>query len=121
LRARDASAKLHQAQLAVANDYGFPSWRALKARVDALSLDGQIMAAAKEGRARDLDALLAQHPRKITMTAANGTGRCYLSRPPKAILTASTSCFGEVSTSRRATSSTTRPHCIGPRNSALSK
>jgi hypothetical protein len=51
LRARDASAKLHQAQLAVANDYGFPSWRALKARVDALSLDGQIIAAAKEGRA----------------------------------------------------------------------
>jgi len=70
LRARDASVKLHQAQLAVANDYGFPSWRALKARVDALSLDGQIIAAAKEGRARDLDRLLAQHPRKITMTGS---------------------------------------------------
>jgi len=52
LRARDASAKLNQAQLALANDYGFPSWRALKARVDTLSLDGQIIAAAKDGRAR---------------------------------------------------------------------
>ncbi len=120
LRTRDASAKLYQAQLAVANDYGFPSWRALKARVDALSLDGQIIAAAKEGRARDLDGLLAQHPRKI-IPAANGTGRCYISRPPKAILIASTSCCGEVSTSQPATSSTTRPHCIGPRNLAPSK
>jgi hypothetical protein len=63
LRMHDASAKLHQAQLAVANDYGFRSWRALKARVDTLSLDGQIIAAVKEGRARDLDKLLAQHPR----------------------------------------------------------
>jgi uncharacterized glyoxalase superfamily protein PhnB len=68
LRTRDASAKLHQAQLAVANDYGFPSWRALKARVDALSLDGQIIAAAKDGRAGELDRLLAQHPHKIAIT-----------------------------------------------------
>jgi ankyrin repeat protein len=70
LRTRDASAKLHEAQLAVANDYGFPSWRALKARVDVLSLDGQIVAAAKDGRAPDLDRLLAQHPRKITITGS---------------------------------------------------
>jgi uncharacterized glyoxalase superfamily protein PhnB len=70
LRAHDPSAKLHQAQLAVARDYGFPSWRALKARVDALSLDGQIIAAAKEGRANELDALLAQHPAKITITGS---------------------------------------------------
>lgn len=68
LRARDPSAKLHQAQLNVANDYGFASWRALKARVDALSLDGQIIAAAVEGRARELDALLAAHPRKLAVT-----------------------------------------------------
>jgi ankyrin repeat protein len=70
LRTHDPSAKLHQAQLAVANDYGFPSWRALKARVDTLSLDGQIIAAAKDGRASDLDKLLAQHPRKITITGS---------------------------------------------------
>jgi hypothetical protein len=35
LRRHDASAKLHQAQLAVANDYGFASWRALKASSDS--------------------------------------------------------------------------------------
>ena len=70
LREHDASARLHQAQLEIANDYGFPSWRALKARVDTLSLDGQIIAAAKDGRARDLDKLLSQHPRKLAVTGA---------------------------------------------------
>ena len=35
-----------------------------------MSLDGQIIAAAKDGRARDLDKLLAQHPRKITVTGS---------------------------------------------------
>src|SRR5260370_16917509 len=77
LRTRDASAKLHHAQLAAANDYGFPSWGALKARVDALSLDGQIIAAAKDGRAHDLDRLLAQHPRKI-MVAGSQWNRALL-------------------------------------------
>jgi len=70
LRTHDASAKLHQAQRAVANDHGFASWRALKAQVDALSLDSQIIAAAKDGRARDRDQLLAQHPRKIALTGS---------------------------------------------------
>jgi uncharacterized glyoxalase superfamily protein PhnB len=54
--------------LGVANDYGFPSWRALNARVGALSLDGQIIAAAKDGRAGDLGKLLAQHPRRLALT-----------------------------------------------------
>jgi uncharacterized glyoxalase superfamily protein PhnB len=70
LRAHDPSARLHQAQLAVARDYGFASWRALKARVDAQSLDGRIIAAAKEGRADELDALLARHPGKIAITGS---------------------------------------------------
>jgi ankyrin repeat protein len=34
LRAEQVEAKLHQAQLAVAHDYGFTSWRALKSHVD---------------------------------------------------------------------------------------
>jgi ankyrin repeat protein len=70
LRERDPEAKLHEAQLAVANEYGFSSWRALKAQVDASSLDGQIIAAAKEGRADDLDMLLTENPRKITITGS---------------------------------------------------
>jgi hypothetical protein len=68
LRARSPAAKLHEAQHEVANEYGFASWRALKARVDAQSLDGQVLAATIKGRARELDALLAAHPRKIAVT-----------------------------------------------------
>lgn len=45
LRSREPTSRLHQAQLAVARDYGFPSWRALKTHVDGL-------ADAKAGRAR---------------------------------------------------------------------
>jgi hypothetical protein len=37
LRAKQPDAKLHQAQLAVANDYGFKSWRALKAHIDNIA------------------------------------------------------------------------------------
>src|SRR6266550_879662 len=37
LRTSQPDAKLHQAQLAVAHDYGFKSWRALKSHVDSIS------------------------------------------------------------------------------------
>jgi len=37
LRAIQPDARLHQVQLAVAHDYGFKSWRALKAHVDSVS------------------------------------------------------------------------------------
>src|SRR5262245_286823 len=68
LRARDPSAKLRQAQLAVAKDYGFASWRALKAHVGGLSLDGQIIAATVAGKADELEKLLAANPGKLDIT-----------------------------------------------------
>jgi ankyrin repeat protein len=37
LRASQPNAKLHQAQLALANDYGFTSWRSLKSHVDSVT------------------------------------------------------------------------------------
>ena len=37
LRASQPDAKLHQAQLALAHDFGFKSWRALKAHVDTIN------------------------------------------------------------------------------------
>jgi ankyrin repeat protein len=53
LRAGDPEARLHQAQLAVARDYGFPSWRALKAHVDrvvpAPNVKERVFAAARAG------------------------------------------------------------------------
>src|SRR4051812_3810763 len=68
LRASAPAAKLHQAQRDVAEDYGFKSWRALKAHVDAASLDGQIIAAAVAGNALELGRLLDAHPAKIAIT-----------------------------------------------------
>jgi ankyrin repeat protein len=53
LRAGEPNAKLHQAQLAVARDYGFPSWRALKAHVDRIApapnAQDRVFAAARAG------------------------------------------------------------------------
>lgn len=68
LRVRDPETKLHQAQLAIARDYGFASWRALKAHVDVESADGQIIAAVTTGNAVELKRLLADYPTKITLT-----------------------------------------------------
>src|SRR5262249_897334 len=68
VRSRDAAAKLHQAQLAVAHDYGFASWRALKSQVDRLSVDGRIIAAVRAGKARALAELLEAHPRKLALS-----------------------------------------------------
>jgi ankyrin repeat protein/uncharacterized glyoxalase superfamily protein PhnB len=67
MRRTDGDAELHQAQLGVAREYGFASWRALKAHVDALSLDGQIIAATVAGDANALARLLDEHPAKITI------------------------------------------------------
>jgi len=58
LRTSHPTATLHRAQLAIANDYGFKSWRALKAHVDSLSVSRQdrdrVFAAARAG---DVDAV----------------------------------------------------------------
>lgn len=68
LRGDNPAAKLHQAQLDIAKDYGFKNWRALKAHVDAASLDGRIVAAATTGDAAELARLLTQHPSKLGIT-----------------------------------------------------
>src|SRR5262249_56664414 len=71
------SAKLSQAQHVVALEYGFTSWRALQAQVDASSLDGRIIAAAIAGNAAELRRLLAGHPRTHAITGG-GWGRPLL-------------------------------------------
>jgi len=48
LRARDVAARLSDAQLLVAREYGFPSWRRLKAAVDDRER-ARVFAAAREG------------------------------------------------------------------------
>jgi ankyrin repeat protein len=79
LRNGDPSAKLHQAQLDISREYGFASWRALKEHVDAVSLDGQIIAAAVNGDARELARLLDENPRKLSITGGQwGTPLLHL-------------------------------------------
>ena len=68
LRERDPSSRLADAQLALAREYGFPSWRALKAHVDLLTLDGQLFDAAERGDAATLGTLLDAHPEKVRVT-----------------------------------------------------
>jgi ankyrin repeat protein len=65
LHESDPAAKLTDAQRAVAREYGFPSWRALKAHVDSLSIDGQLFDAAREGDVETLGRLLDQHPDRL--------------------------------------------------------
>lgn len=65
LRRENPKAKLAEAQFELAKRYGFSSWRALKAHVDSLSVDGQLFEAAKNGDVGRLTALLDQHPKKL--------------------------------------------------------
>src|SRR6266850_5922050 len=65
LRATSRDAKLADAQFDLAKQYGFSSWRALKAHVESLTVDGQLFDAAKKGDVGALTALLDQHPQKL--------------------------------------------------------
>jgi ankyrin repeat protein len=65
LRQRNPAAKLAEAQFEIARRYGFPSWRALKAHLDALTLDGRIIESARTGEVETLAALLDEHPDKL--------------------------------------------------------
>ena len=62
LRRSKPAARLAEAQLLVARGYGFSSWRALKAHIDGLTLEGQLADAARSGNAAKLAALLDAHP-----------------------------------------------------------
>lgn len=65
LRQTKPDAQLSDAQLDLARRYGFPSWRALKAHIDSLTIDGQLFDAARKGDLKKLTALLDQHPDKL--------------------------------------------------------
>jgi ankyrin repeat protein len=65
LRKTNPTAQLADAQFDLAKQYGFASWRALKAHVESLTVNGQLFDAAKEGDVGALSALLDQHPEKL--------------------------------------------------------
>jgi ankyrin repeat protein len=62
LRQAAPDAKLADAQFDVARQYGFSSWRTLKAHVDSLTAAGRVQAAARDGDTRALAALLDEQP-----------------------------------------------------------
>ena len=62
LKRERPDAQLADAQLDVAREYGFPSWRALKAHIDALTLPGQLFQAARAGEVVRVATMLDEHP-----------------------------------------------------------
>jgi ankyrin repeat protein len=71
LRTRDAGARLSDAQLLVAREYGFPSWRRLKAAVDDRERE-RVFAAARDG---DLQAVRHALERGFNPGASDTRGR----------------------------------------------
>jgi hypothetical protein len=65
LRKSTPTAKLSEAQLDVARSYGFSSWRALKAHVESLTIEGQLFEAARNGPIEKLIALADAHPDRL--------------------------------------------------------
>ena len=65
LRQSNPDAKLAAAQFDVARQYGFSSWRALKAHIDSLTVDGQLVEGARSGDVATLSKLLDEHPDKL--------------------------------------------------------
>src|SRR5262245_48683654 len=80
LRTRDPRGKLAQAQLEVAREYGFPSWRALKAEIDRRRAPTMVefFAAANTGDVAALDRLLRAEPGLVRERNQNGSTALHL-------------------------------------------
>ena len=65
LRRTKADAQLSDAQLEVAREYGFSSWRALKSHIDSMTIDGKLVAAARAGNVKAIRDLLDEYPEKV--------------------------------------------------------
>src|SRR5215471_9476087 len=73
LRAQRPSAKLADAQLAVAREHGFASWRKLVAAIATSTSDAQaLLAAASEGDAATVRRLLDAQPSLVSTTDDQG-------------------------------------------------
>jgi ankyrin repeat protein len=70
MRAQSPEARLAEAQLKVARKYGFPSWRRLKAYVDALHDFGQrLIHAVRDGELETIRAILDRRPELANASA----------------------------------------------------
>jgi len=101
MRAQDPAARLAEAQLAVARDYGFASWRRLKAALDEQTRE-RAFAAAQTGDVAEVSRALDAG---FNAGETDATGRPSIRSPrPSATPTSSDSCV----CIRSATSGTTR-------------
>ena len=80
LRRRDPQAKLATAQLAIARDYGFPSWRALKAEIDRRRqpVRSSFFAACRTGDVATLGSLLKSEPGLVRERTPEGSTGLHL-------------------------------------------
>ena len=80
LRERDPRAQLADAQRTVARDYGFPSWRALKAEIDRrrAPMLGSFFAACRAGDVSALRELLAREPNLVREPTPEGSTGLHL-------------------------------------------
>jgi ankyrin repeat protein len=69
LRQAGLPAQLAHAQFDLAKDFGFRSWRELKANVESLTVPSQMIVAAKNGDAKTLATLLDARPDLIDLRA----------------------------------------------------
>lgn len=65
LRSTSPDAQLSDAQLNVAREYGFSSWRALKSHIDSMTIDGKLVAAARAGNVKTIREVLDEYPEKV--------------------------------------------------------
>jgi ankyrin repeat protein len=88
LRATKPGTKLVDAQLAIARQYGFPSWRALKAEMDRRRAPNvaEFMRACVAGDVETLRELLQRDPALARERLAGGTTGLHLAvRHPEAV------------------------------------
>ena len=88
LRTTDAAARLADAQLAIAREYGFASWRALKAEIDRRRAPhvAEFLRACAAGDVDTLRQLLKNHPGFAReRIAAGSTGLHLAVRHPDAL------------------------------------
>jgi ankyrin repeat protein len=62
MKEANPQAQLADAQFELAKEHGFASWRALKAHVDSLTVNGRLFDAARTGDVATLASLLDAHP-----------------------------------------------------------
>src|SRR5262245_41867064 len=73
LRAQQSTAKLADAQLAVAREHGFPSWRKLVSAIETSASDAQaLLTAAGAGDVENVRRLLDSQPSLIGATDDQG-------------------------------------------------